>query len=91
MTVAATPPRVTLRYWAGARAAAGVETEQVDAVSVADALAAALAARGGDPEFARVLAACTVLQDRRAVPRAQQDRPLEGDTEIELLPPFAGG
>ncbi|RCK69112.1 MoaD/ThiS family protein [Desertihabitans brevis] len=83
--------RVTLRYWAGARAAAGVETEQVEASSLADALAAAKAARADDPGFARVVDVCSLLSSGRAVHRSRLGEPLAGDTEVELLPPFAGG
>ncbi|MVA77735.1 MoaD/ThiS family protein [Auraticoccus sp. F435] len=83
--------RVTLRYWAGARAAAGVETEQVQASSLAEALEAVKAARPGDAEFARVLDVCSLLRDRRTVPRAALAEPLDADAELELLPPFAGG
>lgn len=83
--------RVTLRYWAGARAAAGVETEDVRAGTVGEALEAARALRPGDAAFTRVLATCSLLQDRRTVLRSALDRPLDADTEIEVLPPFAGG
>ncbi|SDE70007.1 MoaD/ThiS family protein [Auraticoccus monumenti] len=83
--------RVTLRYWAGARAAAGVETEDVRATTVAEALEAAMARRPGDAGFARVLGTCSLLRDRRTVPRSALDTPLDGDTEVEVLPPFAGG
>lgn len=83
--------RVTLRYWAGAKAAAGVETEDVRATTVAGALEAARALRPDDPSFARVLSTCSLLRDRRTVPRSALDNPLTGDTEVEVLPPFAGG
>ena len=33
------PPQVTVRYWAGARAAAGVDTEVLSGATVADVLA----------------------------------------------------
>lgn len=83
--------RVILRYWAGARAAAGVETEDVRAGTVGEALEAARALRPDDPTFARVLDTCSLLRDRRTVPRSALGTPLSGDTEIEVLPPFAGG
>lgn len=82
---------VTLRYWAGARAAAGVESEQLPAVSLASALSAAKELRAGDAEFARVLDLCSLLLDGRAVHLSDLDTPLEADVEVELLPPFAGG
>jgi len=75
---------VTVRYWAGARRAAGRESERVTAVDVAD-LRAQLQRR---PELAAVLAASSVLVD--AVRRAE-DQPLEPGAVVDILPPFAGG
>ena len=40
---------VTLRYWAAAKDAAGVADEKIEAATLADALAAAVLARGDDP------------------------------------------
>jgi molybdopterin converting factor small subunit len=76
----------TIRYWAAARAAAGVNEEMYDGATLADVLAAASERR--DAQFARVLSACSFLvQGTRAGPGT----PLaEGDV-IEVLPPFAGG
>jgi len=82
---------VTLRYWGGARAAAGSATESVEAGSVADAVAAAVARRPGDDAFAAVMDRCSVLVDGTARPRAQWSDPLVGTVTVELLPPFAGG
>lgn len=76
---------VVVRYWAGARAAAGAEQDQVVAATVDEALSAVVARR---PDLARVLPACTVLVDGRAVER---DAPLGAATLLEVLPPFAGG
>ena len=81
---------VRLHYWAGARAAAGVESEEWTAASVADALRAATAARA-DPAFARVVTACSVLVDGVVVRGADLERPVSGSVRAELLPPFAGG
>jgi len=75
---------VTVRYWAGARRAAGRESERVTAVDVAD-LRAQLQRR---PELAAVMAASSVLVD--AVRRAE-DQPLEPGAVVDILPPFAGG
>jgi len=76
----------TIRYWAAARAAAGTAEEPYDGTSLGDVLEAARSGR--NPEFARVLSACSFLvQGLRAGP----DTALaEGDI-IEVLPPFAGG
>jgi molybdopterin converting factor small subunit len=83
-------PMVTVRYWAAARAAAGVDEERYDAATVADVLAAAR--RGRDERFARVLAVCSILVDGEPVGAREHAavRVPEGAT-VELLPPFAGG
>jgi molybdopterin synthase sulfur carrier subunit len=80
---------LVVRYFAGARAAAGVEEEGVElpAGSTVAALADTLADRHG-PALARVLAASTFLVDE--VPGGRE-RPLEGARRIDVLPPFAGG
>jgi sulfur-carrier protein len=80
----------TIRYWAGARAAAGTETEQYSAGTLAEALDAARAARG--PEFSRVLSVCSFLIDGDPVgTRPHGDVTLPEGGTVEVLPPFAGG
>ncbi|KGN34329.1 molybdopterin converting factor [Knoellia sinensis KCTC 19936] len=75
-----------MRYWAGARAAAGVTEETlVTGPLVGDALDAAVAAH---PELSDVMAVCSVLVDGRAVGR---DAELREGVVVEVLPPFAGG
>ncbi len=94
-TPAATPPAgaeagpvpVRVRYFAGAKAAAGVAEEQFAATDVADLLER-LAAGHGDG-LARVLAACSYLVDGVAV-RDRSARLAAGAT-VDVLPPFAGG
>ncbi len=83
---------VAVRYFAGARAAAGLDEEKVDLdagtgrPTIAD-LAEVLARRhGGD--LPRVLAACSFLLDEVAGGR---DRLLHDGAEVDVLPPFAGG
>lgn len=79
-----------LRYWAGARAAAGVTEESVDAATLAAALDAARAAH--DERFARVLSACAFVVDEQPVgltPPAEVA--LAGESVVDVLPPFAGG
>ena len=82
--------RGTLRYWAAARAAAGVAEEPYCAVTLAEALAAA---RERHPdEFARVLARCSFVVDGDPVGRrAAADVVLPDGGTVEVLPPFAGG
>jgi len=82
---------VMIRYWGGAKAAAGVESETVQAESVAAALFTALARRDGDPAFARVLTVSSVLVDGVALTGDRLAQPLERDVTAEILPPFAGG
>lgn len=76
----------TIRYWAAAKAAAGCDTEPVEATTVGEAVAAARAAHG--PDLARVLDRCSFLLDGR---RARPDTPLVAGSVLEVLPPFAGG
>jgi molybdopterin converting factor small subunit len=85
-TAPGTVRTATVRYWAGARAAAGVETDVVrDCATVAEAVAAADALH---PGLAPVTAVSTLLLDGRAT---QRDRPLPDGSVLEVLPPFAGG
>ena len=82
---AGTSPQVTVRYWAGARAAAGLDTEVLGGETVADVLALAQAAH---PGLGPVLQVATVLLDGR--PASGVSRLTDGAT-LEVLPPFAGG
>lgn len=81
---------ISLHYWAGARAAAGVETESVEAETARSALAGAIRRRS-DPRFSAVLAASSLLIGGVVAHQADLDRPLTDDIVIEILPPFAGG
>jgi sulfur-carrier protein len=80
---------LTVRYFAAARAAAGIESETVRmaAGTTVAALVDTLAARG--PELARVLKRCSFLCDGIAV-RDEALNLLDGQT-LDVLPPFAGG
>jgi molybdopterin synthase sulfur carrier subunit len=86
---------VTVRYWAAAKQAAGVAEEKVSADTLAEALAAAVIARGRQPAtsaFATVLARSSFLVDGTPVgSRALECIPLADAAVIEVLPPFAGG
>lgn len=80
---------VTVRYFAAARAAAGVETETISAPSgttVAD-LVDILRTRG--TKLSVVLDRCSFLCDGIAV--RDVHRRLETNQTIDVLPPFAGG
>ncbi|KRF28363.1 MoaD/ThiS family protein [Phycicoccus sp. Soil802] len=77
---------VTVRYWAGARAAAGVESDVVRGCrTVADAMAVV---DGLHPGLSAVTAVSTLLLDGRATHR---DHDLPDGSVLEVLPPFAGG
>jgi molybdopterin synthase sulfur carrier subunit len=77
--------QVTVRYWAGARRAAGLASEVLSAGTLAE-LRAQLLAR---PGLAEVVAASSVLVDEAAPSR--DDQPLATGAVIDILPPFAGG
>ena len=84
--------KVTIRFWAAAREAAGVSEEQVTADTVADALAAVLARREPGTRLRELLDRSSFLVDGDQAKRA--DHPaiaLSDGTVIEVLPPFAGG
>lgn len=76
-----------VRLFAGAAEAAGTTDVTVDAASVGD-LKAQLVERFG-PEFARILALCSLLVNGT---RAADDvEPLAATDDVDVLPPFAGG
>lgn len=78
---------VTVRYWAGARAAAGCGEEQVSAATVGD-LIATLGARR---DLQRILAVSSLLVDGTAASPDDGARTLSAGAVIDVLPPFAGG
>ncbi len=80
---------LTVRYFAAARAAAGVESETVGitaGTTIAD-LVGQLSERG--PRLASVLARCSFLCDGIAV--RNRAEPLRSRQTVDVLPPFAGG
>lgn len=82
--------RGTMRFWAAAKAAAGTHEEPYDAVTLAEAVAAAVDGRGG--EFARVVGRRSVLIDGEPVgTRPHESVTLPEGGVVEVLPPFAGG
>jgi molybdopterin synthase sulfur carrier subunit len=77
---------VTVRYWAGARAAAGVDEDVVaGCATVGEAVRAVARLR---PALTAVAAVSTLLLDGRA---AHREDPLAPGSVLEVLPPFAGG
>jgi molybdopterin converting factor small subunit len=82
--------RVTVRYWAAARDAAGVAEETVVAHTLAELLTVVAARHGAT--LPAVLRRCSYLVDDQPVGRRDPARVLLPDgAVIEALPPFAGG
>jgi molybdopterin synthase sulfur carrier subunit len=81
---------VSLHYWAGAKAAAGVADEEIEARTVAEALQLACDERS-DPHFAKVIEASSVLIDGLTAHQEDLNRLLIAPIRVEVLPPFAGG
>ena len=79
-----------VRFFAAARAAAGVETEAVTvpAGATVDILLKTVRAAHGD-ELGRVLDRCSFLLDEVAV--RDRNLPLHDGATVDVLPPFAGG
>jgi sulfur-carrier protein len=85
-------PKVTIRYWAAAKEAAGVAEESVDAVTLRDALDTAIGGRRPDTRLAAVIARSSFLVNANPVGRAAKESiVLDEGAVIEVLPPFAGG
>jgi molybdopterin synthase sulfur carrier subunit len=78
---------VTVRYFAGARAAVGVDTETRDAADLQELVGQIVTDHGERLE--RVLTACSFLVDGTST----RDRSLvlSPGAVVDVLPPFAGG
>lgn len=82
----------TIRYWASARAAAGVGEEAVEAETLAEALAGAVARHAERPRLAEVLGVCSFVVDGRPTGRRRSEEVVLAEGWVaEVLPPFAGG
>jgi sulfur-carrier protein len=77
---------LVVRYFAGARSAAGVTEEKAEAASLGELLDKVAAGR---PRLAAVLPACSFLVDGLAW--KDRSRPLPESATVDVLPPFAGG
>ncbi len=85
-------PEVRIRYWAAARAAAGVAEEIVHAATLAEALAAVARLRVDRPRLGAVLAISSFIVDGTpAGARDPADVLLGQGSQVEVLPPYAGG
>ena len=84
--------KVTIRYWAAAKEAAGMAEESLDAMTLRDALNAAVASRRPDNRLATVIARSSFLVNADPAGRAATESiVLDEGAVIEVLPPFAGG
>ncbi len=85
---------ITVRYWAGARAAAGVPSDALPtsaSLTLAEVRDRAVALHPGT-RLAQVLAVCSVLVGDRPVATEDPERvEVPPGTSVEFLPPFAGG
>ena len=81
------PSVVTVRYFAGARAASGVDTETRTAGTL-DELVGQLVDTHGE-RLQRVLTACSFLVD--GAQARDRETALSPGAVVDVLPPFAGG
>lgn len=85
-------PKVTIRYWAAAKEAAGVAEESLEAITLRDALNSAVSLRKPDKRLETVIARSSFLVNADPVGRAAKESiVLDDGAVIEVLPPFAGG
>ena len=86
---------VTVRYWASARAAAGVSLDLIGVpgpVSLAALIDLAVDRHDESAGLRKVLHVCSVLVDDRPVRSSDPvDVLVEPGASVEFLPPFAGG
>lgn len=86
--MAEAPGTVRVRFFAGARAAAGTRESAV-AVGADDRVQDVLARLSADrPPLARVVTACSFLLDGVS---ARSDALVGAAAELDVLPPFSGG
>lgn len=84
-------PSVTVRYWAAAREAAGVDTDLVPLAQGTDRDAVSVvlgAVERRHPALITVLQVSSILVDGRVV---GPDETVGSGDVVEVLPPFAGG
>ena len=78
---------VTVRYFAGARAASGVDAEAREAATLDELIGQIVDAHGEKLE--RVLTACSFLVDGTTT--RNRALVLSPGSVVDVLPPFAGG
>jgi molybdopterin converting factor small subunit len=81
-----------VRYWAAAKAAAGLAEETFPAEPDLGALLDAVRARHSGSRLPEVLARCSYLVDEVSPGRRPPaEVPLAAGAVVDVLPPFAGG
>lgn len=84
--------QITLRYWAGARGAAGVEFDQMPTDVAVPISAVAAWAVAQHPALEKIMPVCRVLFGNETYLHEDAMRVVaEPGTRVEFLPPFAGG
>ncbi len=83
-----TTATITVRYFAAARAAAGVESEPLEVSGTVDDAIRAIRERHGTG-LGRVLDRCSYLLDEVAV--RDRSAVVPAGATLDVLPPFAGG
>jgi molybdopterin converting factor small subunit len=78
---------VTVRYFAGARAVSGVDTESREAATLDELVGQLVDAHG--ERLSRVLTACSFLVDGTST--RDRGTALPPGAVVDVLPPFAGG
>ncbi len=85
---------ITVRYWASARSAAGVDADQLSVtgpISLTEVLSRAIGLHPGS-RLSEVLQVCSVLVGDRPVSSEEPgDVQVAPGSSVEFLPPFAGG
>lgn len=85
---------ITVRYWASARSAAGVDSDELvvtGPITLAEVLKQALGKHPGS-RLPEVVGVCSVLVgDRPANIEEPEDVMVQPGQSVEFLPPFAGG
>jgi len=83
---------IVVRYWAAAKAAAGLAEETFPAEPDLGALLDAVRARHSGSRLPEVLARCSYLVDEVSPGRRPPaEVPLAAGAVVDVLPPFAGG
>lgn len=83
---------VTVHYWAAAKQAAGMATEEVEASTLAELLSEIDRRHGTERRFRDVIGICSILIGETPVgAREPESVPLTAGDTVEFLPPFAGG